>query len=342
MKAVKVFGIFALLAALIGGVVAWKVFGPTLNNPNERFLYIPTGATYDQVKDSLLANDFISSSFWFHRLASYAEYPQNVKAGKYEVKDNGSLYRLVKSLRRGTQVPVNLVITKVRTREDFAARLGKRFEVDSAAVLDFINSNDSLARFNVDTATFLTMVIPNTYTYYWNSTLPQILAKLHAEEEKFWNEERRERAAAQNLSPKEVYILASIVEEETNKQDDKGKIASVYMNRLETGMPLGADPTVKFAMRDFGLKRIYHKHLQYSSPYNTYRNKGLPPGPICTPSIKTLDAVLDAPETNYLYFVARADFSGYSNFSTNYQQHLMYAREYQNALNKYMESRTND
>ncbi|MEO5647688.1 MAG: endolytic transglycosylase MltG, partial [Chitinophagaceae bacterium] len=141
------------------------------------------------------------------------------------------------------------------------------------------------------------------------------------------------------LSKEEVYTLASIVEEETNKQDDKGKIASVYLNRVRIGMKLAADPTVKFAMRDFTLKRIYNKHLTFPSPYNTYLNKGLPPGPICTPSIKTIDATLNAPQTEFIFFVARDDFSGYSDFSVTYEQHLIYANEYREALDREMRKR---
>jgi UPF0755 protein len=173
----------------------------------------------------------------------------------------------------------------------------------------------------------------------WTTSIQNIFKKLNKEEKKFWNKERLQKAQRLQLTPKEVYTLASLVEEETNKQADKGKIASVYLNRIKKGMRLAADPTVKFAMKDFELKRIYHKHLEFESPYNTYRNAGLPPGPICTPSIKTIDAVLDAPDTDYLFFVARADFSGYSDFAATYQQHLMYAKAYQQALDSLIKAR---
>lgn len=339
MKAGKIIGIILLIVFLLGAFAAWQLFGPVIKNPQKKYLYIPSNATYEQVKDSLLQNEFIQSPFWFDQLAKYADYPSSIKPGKYSMEKGSSIYSVVKMLRRGTQVPVNLVITKIRTPEDLAARIGRQFETDSAEVMRFLENNDSLARFEVDTHTVLTLVIPNTYTYYWTSSVPFILQKLYREEEKFWNEKRLGQAMNLHLTPKQVYILASIVEEETNKNADKGKIASVYLNRLQKGMPLAADPTVKYAMRDFGLKRIYHKHLEYSSPYNTYRNKGLPPGPICTPSIKTMDAVLDAPRTDYLFFVAKADFSGYSEFATNYNQHLIYARAYQKALDRLEQER---
>ncbi|MBL0144431.1 MAG: endolytic transglycosylase MltG [Chitinophagaceae bacterium] len=168
-----------------------------------------------------------------------------------------------------------------------------------------------------------------TRTALLDSSVSKIFKKLYVEQEKFWTSERKQKAHGLNLSPRQVYTLASIVDEETNNEADKGKVASVYLNRLETGMKLEADPTVKFAMRDFGLKRILTKHLSYPSAYNTYQHTGLPPGPICTPSGKTIDAVLNAPQTNYIFFVAQPNFSGLSNFASNYQEHLGYAKIYQ-------------
>jgi UPF0755 protein len=194
---------------------------------------------------------------------------------------------------------------------------------------------DSLSRFNVDTNTAMTMVIPNTYNIYWNSSVNGIFERLNSEKEAFWNKNQRmEKAGQMSFTPNQVYTIASIVEEETNKHDEKGNVASVYINRYLRGMPLGADPTIKFALKDFGLKRIYYKHLEVASPYNTYRNAGLPPGPIATPSPKTIDAVLDAPKTDYLFFVAKSDFSGYHTFSRNFAEHKKYAAEYQKKLDE--------
>jgi UPF0755 protein len=332
--------LFILIAIIvIFAFCLWQVFGPTLSNPNKKFLYIKTNSTYRQVKDSLQKNGILTGFFWFDKIADYAKYPKNIKPGKYKIADGMSMYDLVKMLRSGRQVPVNLVITKLRTKEDLAKKIAINFEIDSLTAISFLNNNDSLAKFDVDSNTVMTDVIPNTYTYRWTTSIQNIFKKLNKEEEKFWNKERLQKAQRLQLTPKEVYTLASLVEEETNKQSDKGKIASVYLNRIKKGMRLAADPTVKFAMKDFELKRIYHKHLEFESPYNTYRNAGLPPGPICTPSIKTIDAVLDAPDTDYLFFVARADFSGYSDFASTYQQHLMYAKAYQQALDSLIKSR---
>jgi UPF0755 protein len=187
----------------------------------------------------------------------------------------------------------------------------------------------------------MTIVIPDTYLMQWNGSMSKIMTRLKKEHDDFWTEERSAKARALNLSPEQVYTMASIVEEETNKKEDKGLIASVYMNRIKKGMRLEADPTVKYAMRDFGLKRILQGHLKYPSPYNTYLNTGLPPGPITTPSSKTIDAVLDAPQTNYIFFVAKPDFKGYSNFAVTYEEHLKFANAYRKALDSLIISKQN-
>jgi UPF0755 protein len=342
MKTRKVFLCILFLIGLVITYVAWNIFGPTIHNPDKSFLYIKTGSNYQNVKNTLIKNKMISNTFWFDRIARYADYPKKVKAGKYKIESGMSVYHLVKMLGTGRQVPVNLVITKMRTKEDLAKKIADNFEVDSATVINFLNNEDSVGQFDVDTNTVMTDVIPNTYRYTWNTSMKNIFKKLYIEERKFWNDERKEKAERLQLTPKQVYILASIVEEETNKQEDKGKIASVYINRMKKGMKLSADPTVKFALKDFGLKRIYHKHLAVESPYNTYQITGLPPGPICTPSIKTIDAVLNSPETDYLFFVARSDFSGYSDFASSYQQHEAYAKAYQQALDSLVRSRQQD
>ena len=342
MKARKVIFFIIVIIGLIAAWCGWKVFGPTVHNPQKHFLYITTGSNFSSVKDSLLKNNMISNDFWFNQVSKYAGYPENVKAGKYKVNSGMSLYHLVKMLRSGRQSPVNLVITKLRTKEDLAKKISDNFEIDSSSVMNFLNNGDVLKQYDVDTNTVMTDVIPNTYTYTWNTSMKNIFKKLYTENQKFWNEERKEKAERLNLTPIQVYTLASIVEEETNKEEDKGKIASVYINRLSKGMKLAADPTVKFAMRNFELKRIYHKHLAFPSAYNTYLNTGLPPGPICTPSIKTIDAVLNSPHTDYLFFVARSDFSGYSDFASTYQQHQVFAKAYQQALDSLIKSREKD
>ena len=328
-----------LVLLVTAGFLAWQVFGPTVSSPEGKYFYIRTGADYATVKSSLVDQKIISGTFFFDLIAKQIKYPGKIKAGRYQVNDGMSLYRLLRMLRSGNQSPVNFVITKLRTKEDLSQKVAANFECDSATFFQLLNNPETFRKYHADSNTIMTAVIPNTYSILWNTAPEKILKKLFDEKEKFWNEDRLAKARALNLSPDQVYTMASIVEEETNAAADKGKIASVYINRLETGMKLQADPTVKFAMKDFGLKRIMEKHLFYNSPFNTYQNPGLPPGPICTPSIKTIDAVLNAPQTNYIYFVAKPDFNGLSNFASTYAEHLVYAKAYQQALDSLIKAK---
>lgn len=327
----NVFRIFLAVVVILIAVAAWFVFGSaTAFSGSHKFLYIHEGKNN---KDSLLAilerEDYISNVRTFSFLADRLEMWKRLRPGKFEIRNGESALSIVRKLRNNQQSAVNLVINKLRTKEDLAKMIGRQFSSDSAKAAAFFNSGDSLRSFGVDTNTMMTLVVPNTYTYYWNTPVRKILNKLAEEKEKFWNKNgRKQKAAALGFTEEQVYTLASIVEEETNRHDEKGEVASVYMNRLRTGMPLGADPTIKFALRDFGLRRIFHKHLEVASPYNTYRNPGLPPGPICTPSPITIDQVLEAPKTDYFYFVARIDGSGYHHFSTTFEEHKKYASQY--------------
>ena len=329
-----------LVLLIAGTYCAWVVFGPTISAPENKYFYIKTGSVYADVKNELKNRGIISGTFFFDKIAKQVKYDKNIKAGKYEIKNGMSLINLVRMLKGGRQSPVRFVINKIRTKEDLAGKIGEQFEVDSAEVINFITNNDSLVKYHVDSNTMMTIIIPNSYLFWWNSSLKNIITRFADQKEKFWNGKRSQKAAALNLTPDQVYTIASIVEEETVKEEDKGPIASVYMNRIKKGMKLEADPSVKYAMRDFGLKRILHGHLQYPSLYNTYQHLGLPPGPIATPSINTIDAVLDAPKTDYIFFVAKPDFNGYSNFASTYQEHLVFAKAYQHALDSLIISRT--
>jgi UPF0755 protein len=326
--------VLVVFAVVIFAIVGRFFFSNTDFDDKSKFLYIHTGrATKDNVMRTLEEGSLIKNPGSFNMLATQMDVWQSLRPGRYEIKKGTSLFELARMLRNGQQSPVNLVITKIRTKENLAALIGKRFETDSASVMAFLNNPDTLRRYDLDTNTVMTVVFPNTYTYLWTSNMPGIFKKLIAEHKKVWNEERRRKADSLGLGTSKAYILASIIEEETTNNTEKGLIASVYMNRLSKNMSLGADPTVKFALRNFALKRIYEKHLTVESPYNTYRNRGLPPGPICTPSVATLDQVLNAPKTDYLFFVAKKDFSQGHVFTSKYQEHLKYAREYQQALN---------
>ncbi len=328
----KIISGIILILILVGAFAVWQVFGPTVSAPEGKYFYVKTGSVYVDVKQKLVDQKIIGNTYFFNLLAKQLKYPQRVKAGRYLVKNGSSVLNLLRMLRSGNQAPVNLVINKLRLKEDLAQKIAANFETDSATVMQVLNDPQTQKKYDVDENTLMTMVIPNTYSIFWNTAAEKILNKLHSEKIKFWNEERMAKARALNLTPNQVYSMASIVEEETNKAEDKGKIASVYINRMATGMKLQADPTVKFAMKNFKLTRVRHVHLSYPSPFNTYQNAGLPPGPICTPSTKTIDAVLNAPQTNYIYFVARPDWSGLSNFSQSYSEHLINAKNYQHFL----------
>jgi UPF0755 protein len=325
------------LILLFAAMTGYLVFGPaTAFNTPTHDLYIHTGMNFTEL-DSTLKNDgVISYTAIFNWMAQRVSYPAEMKAGKYELRNGMSLFNMLKMLRNGRQTPVNLVITKLRTREDLAGMIGRKFECDSASFMQFLNNTDSLGRYQLDTNRVMTSVFPNTYTYYWNTTPSRIFRKMETAANAYWTPERLQQAEAHHLNRVTAYILASIVEEETTRKSDKPKIASVYLNRIASGMRLAADPTVKFALRRFDLKRVYEKYLLVESPYNTYMNAGLPPGPICTPSSESMDAVLNAPDTRYLYFVAKPDFSGYSNFAETYTEHMQNAKMYQKALDEQM------
>jgi UPF0755 protein len=325
--------IFLLALAFAG----WRILGPgTAFSGDSYALYVRTGMTYDQLRNVLQRDTVIKSPAFFDWVAARMDYPAGLKAGKYEIKKDMSVLSILRMLHNGRQTPVHLVILKFRTLEGLAGAVGKKFECDSDGIAAFIHDRDSLRPYGVDSNTFLTIVMPNTYSYFWNTSPSVIFRKMYAGYKTWWTPERVRQAAAKGLTPTTAAILASIVEEETNAQSDKGKIASVYLNRMAKGVKLGADPTIKYAMRDFELKRIYDKDLKIESPYNTYIHEGLPPGPICTPSTQTLEAVLNAPATDYLYFVAKPDNSGYSNFASTYKEHLQNAKAYQDWLDHQM------
>jgi UPF0755 protein len=325
--------LFLLALAFVG----WRILGPgTAFSGDSYSLYIRDGMTYEQLRNLLQKDTVVVSRPFFDWVAARMDYPANIKAGKFDIKKDMSMLTILRMLHNGRQTPVHVVIVKFRTLEGLAGAVGRKFECDSEGIAAFLHNNDSLRPFGVDSNTFLTIVMPNTYSYFWNTPPSAIFKKMYASYKTWWTPMRIREAAAKGLTPTTATILASIVEEETNASADKGKIASVYLNRMSKGIKLGADPTIKFALRDFEIKRVYDKDLKVESPYNTYKYGGLPPGPICTPATQTLDAVLSAPATSYLYFAAKPDNSGYSNFAVTYKEHLQNAKAYQDWLDRQM------
>lgn len=341
----RILTLVLLLVLIAAGVLAWMLLSPTTRFSQKAayvYVYEDSGDARTQVMQQLHRKELVSNPGLLNTLAAKWGVWDKLKSGRYEITNGQSVLSIVRTLRNNKQSPVKLVINKLRTREDFAKLLARNFNTDSVTALAFLSSNDSLRSLNVDTNTVMTLVIPDTYIFNWSTPIKKVLQHLQGESEAFWQKNNRlQKAAALQLTPVQAYTLASIVEEETNNNAEKGNIASVYLNRLNKGMYLGADPTIKFALKDFSLKRIYYGHLEVVSPYNTYKNKGLPPGPICTPAVVTLDAVLDEPKTDYLFFVASAEFNGTHHFSTNFAEHEQYAKAYQKALDEYLARKQN-
>jgi UPF0755 protein len=258
-----------------------------------------------------------------------------VKGGHYVVQKGMTYERLVKMLYLGQQTPVNMVISgTVRTKSRLAGILAKQIEADSISLLDAFNDSVFLKELDFTPDNSILLFMPNTYNVYWNRNVKQLFRDMKREYDRYWTADRLEMVKRLNMTKEEVMTLASIIVEESAKYDELPMIAGVYLNRLRVGMPLQADPTVKYALNDFSLQRILTVHTEVDSPYNTYRYKGLPPGPICIPDGRAIDAVLNHAQHEYLYFCAKDDFSGYHVFAKTLQQHNRNANAYRNALNR--------
>jgi UPF0755 protein len=330
--------IIALLALLLSLIVYVIFLRPSTQFDSEdNTILIPTKKAKKEhvlpvLKDIIEPINFQT----FLLLADWFDYWHTIKPGRYVIERKSSIFSIFRKLKGGSQTPVKLTINKFRTKKDLAQFIGTKLDITDTAMYQFLTTEDSLMLLGIRNEQAMTIIIPNTYSIYWDTNPREFLKKMQKESNKFWNTDRIEKVKTLGLSKEEVYIIASIVEEETNNNAEKPKMASVYINRLKKNMPLGADPTIKFALGDFSIKRITLNEINNSSssPYNTYKNKVLPPGPICTPSIVTIDAVLKGERTGYLYFCAKPDFSGSHNFATTAEQHFENARKYRIALDQ--------
>jgi len=267
-------------------------------------------------------------------MAVKMNYPNHIKPGKYLLKNGMSNRELLTMLRAGKQIPVRVIFHNIRFKTELVSDISKQIEADSSKLLHLLNDDIFLSKYGFNSRTAMAMFIPNTYELYWNTQSETFLERMYKEYKHFWNDAKVQKAESIKLTPVEVSTLASIIEEETQKNDEKKTMAGVYINRLRKGMSLQADPTVRFAYGDFTIKRILDKYKSVDSPYNTYKYAGLPPGPICIPSISSLDAVLNYQRSEYLYFCAKEDFSGYHNFARTLVQHNINAAKYQKALTR--------
>lgn len=326
----------AVIVILAGcGFLYNVIFGVSIHPviPN-RSVIIPTGSSYEQVMDSINANVHIRYRKLFVWLAAKKHYPSLVKPGRYLIDKDFSYNEFLNMLRSGHQTAVRITFQNIRTLNQLAGKIGRLLEADSARIMSFLDNESNYASDGFKKESVIAVFIPNTYEMYRNTDARGLYNRMLREYRAFWNEERIARASKEGLDPIEVAILASIIDDEVTKPDEKPRIAGVYINRLKRGMPLQACPTIKFALNDFTITRVLYKHLQVDSPYNTYKYTGFPPGPIGCPSIEGIEAVLNAEDHDFLYFAAKADFSGYHNFSRTLAEHNHYAAIYQNELDK--------
>jgi UPF0755 protein len=331
-----IFVVIFILAGFKFASVYQRAFKPNIHTPggNVFHLYIYTGSGYSQVLDTIYKHNLVRNKKSFEWIAKKKKFSSRIHPGRYRVTDNMSNNAFLNMLRSGMQDPVNLVINIARTSDDLALRLSSQIEPSKENLSALMNDESYISQFGFNKQTVLGMFIPNTYQFWWNISETDFFKRMYREYNKFWNDERLAKARSINLKPNEVITLASILINETNKEDEYRRIAGVYINRLNQGMRLQADPTIKFALGDFERTRILKKDTQVNSPYNTYLNDGLPPGPISLPSIHAIDAVLNYERHDYVFFCAKEDFSGYHNFARTIAQHNKNARSYQKALNR--------
>lgn len=318
---------------ILAVLLYWLFFSNFASVKKEVYVYIDSDDTVDSVFHKLDLTAKPSQMIGFRTCAALLQYSSHVHPGRYQVSHIGSL-RLLRNLRGGRQSPVKLVIPVVHTIDNLAARLSDQLETDSATLAQAFKQEALLRPLNVNTATVACLFIPNTYEVYWNITPKQLLERMKKEHDNFWTDTRRKQASEARLTPDEAYTLASIVEQESANEQERPMIAGMYLNRLHQGMKLQADPTVKFALKNFSLRRILINHLSVNSPYNTYQHEGLPIGPICIPSLNAIQSVLNYTHHKYLYMCAKEDFSGTHNFASTYEEHTANARRYAEALNQ--------
>lgn len=328
-----VVAVLAIICIIAGGAVWTKLGSDAV--VNERTVLVPTGADYAELLDSLGSDGaYIADKKRFEKVAAIFSLPETVRPGHYVLRPGMSYMEVVKMFRNGLQSPVRLTFNNIRTLPQLAGRFAQQIEADSLYLLSRLTAEEVAGKYGFDSANFIGMFIPNTYEVWWTVSPDALLDRMKKEYDRFWNEERARKLEATGLTREQAVTLASIVYEETKMSDEMPVVAGVYMNRLKKGMPLQADPTIKFAIGDFSIKRVLNRHLNVDSPYNTYKNTGLPPGPICMPSVKAIDAVLDYGKHNYLYFCAKPDFSGYHSFAVTLARHNENARAYYKALNE--------
>lgn len=338
-KKIPVFLLIPISLLIIGFIFSYKLlFANNISSNNGKknhIIFILTGSNYNDVLSTLKNERLLVNEETFKIVSKKLKYDSNIKPGRYVIPNNlGNLF-LIRKLRSGAQDPVNITFNNIQNKEQLAEKVSQKLEATKTDLLKEFNNAQFLDSLQLNEDNFATIFLANTYEFYWNTSAKQFTERMLKEYHKFWTDSKLKKAQALSLSPTEVTILASIIQKESNHYDEYPRIAGVYINRLNIGMPLQADPTVMFALKKLGInRRVYNADLKIKSPYNTYINKGLPPGPICLPERKSIEKTLEAEEHKYLYFCAKEDFSGYSSFAETWEEHLANARRYQKALNE--------
>ena len=328
--------LWAATLCLVGIIVLTYYFFFTSfsKHAETQYVYVDRDDTTDSVFTKLESIGTLHGRMALTTMLRHTNYCENIHTGRYAIEPNASTVSIFRQLKNGRQQPMMLTIPESRTMDKLAAQLSQRLMLDSATIAEALRTPEFTATYGYDTATIACMFVPNTYEVYWDFSLERLMNRMQKEHDKFWQGERNAKAQAIGLTPNEVCTLASIVDEETANNAEKPMVAGMYLNRLKQQMPLQADPTVKFALKQFELRRIYHNMLNFNSPWNTYRYAGLPPGPIKIASVQGIDAVLNRADHNYLYMCAKEDFSGTHNFAVTYQEHMKNAARYAKALNE--------
>jgi UPF0755 protein len=331
-----VFVVGMIVAGVKGVGLYRKAFAPNIvvTNSDKAFFYVSTGAGYDEVFERLFEKDYLKNPKTFDWTAKRKNYPNHVKPGRYMIKNRMSNNDLVNMLRSGKQVPVMVTFNNINTIDELSSRISEQLELKSEDLIAVLTEDSVVESYGFSKYTIPAMFIPNSYEFYWNTSVDGFLKRMEKEYDQFWTRGRLSKAKKLGMTPEEVITLASIVNKEVMFDDEKRRVAGLYLNRIEKGIRLQADPTLIFAMDDFSIRRVLNKHKKLDSPYNTYKNYGLPPGPICIPDIISIDAVLNYEKHDYIYMCAKPDFSGYHNFAKTLKAHNRNAEAYRKELNK--------
>ena len=326
--------IFSTLLSTTSVYTYQMLFSPNflINHP-DKMIIIDDDTDFKELTNQLIEDTLLNDVISFSFLSKLMKYSENIKEGAYKIKMNMSNYDLISMLRAGDQTPINITFSYSRKINDLAQKISEKLKISEKDLMDFITEN-SQSNYGFDNQNIIGMFLPDTYEVYWDITPKNLLDRMKSEYDKFWNSERTTKLERVNLSKNEVITLASIVASETNKIDEADRIAGVYINRLRKNMLLQADPTLIYAANDFSIRRVLNKHKKIKSPYNTYMNKGLPPGPIRLSPKKYIDAVLNFENHRFIFFCAKDDFSGYHEFAITLSEHNKNARKFQRALNK--------